>query len=115
MPTEDIGADEMRTLLRSRPERLEIIDVRTREEYVKLRIKGSRLIPAAELPARLDEVDWEKEVVFVCRSGKRSLFAAEMISAAGAKVKNLKFGIFECTKGGTGEFLEGSDVGTEGG
>lgn len=108
MPVEDLGAEDLRGLLRERPEEVEIIDVREPKEFDIVRIRGSKLIPMKELPGRLREIDWGKQVVFVCRSGKRSQLIAQMASAAGAEVKNLRYGIFECFRTGTGEFLEGS-------
>lgn len=108
MAIEEIGAEELRSLLRERPEELEIIDVREEKEFNIVRIKGSKLIPMNDLPRRVAEIDWNREVVFVCRSGKRSQLIAGMASAGGADVKNLSFGIFECFKDGKGEFLEGS-------
>ena len=108
MAIEEIRADDLRRLLRERREDLEIIDVRGEKEFEIVRIRGSKLIPMNELPRRADEIDWSREVVFVCRSGKRSQLIAGMASAGGADVRNLSFGIFECIKDGKGEFLEGS-------
>ena len=105
MAIENIEAEGLRRLLRERPEEIEIIDVRTRGEFEKVHIRGSRLIPMGELPGRMGEIDWKKDVVFVCRSGKRSQLMAKMASAGGAEVKNLLFGIFECLRDGKGEFL----------
>jgi rhodanese-related sulfurtransferase len=113
MPVENISAEDLRTILRERRGDAEIIDVRSREEYELVRVRGSRLIPMDELPGRMGEIDWDKEVVFLCRSGKRSQFIARMAAAAGAEVKNLTFGIYECFKDGKGEFLEGSQGGIE--
>lgn len=113
MPIEQINAEALRTILRKRGGEAEIIDVRSREEYETVRIRGSKLIPMDELPGRMGEIDWEKEVVFVCRSGKRSQLVAGMAAAGGAEVKNLSFGIYECFKDGRGEFLEGSSGGVE--
>ena len=113
MAVENITAEGLRAILREMREEAEIIDVRSREEYERVRIKGSRLIPMDELPARMGEIDWKKVVVFVCRSGKRSQLVAAMAAAAGAEVKNLAFGIYECFKDGRGEFLEGSQGGVE--
>lgn len=113
MAIEEIGAEDLRRLLRERPDELELIDVREEKEFEIVRIKGSKLIPMNDLPRRVDEIDWSREVVFVCRSGKRSQLIAGMAAAGGADVKNLSFGIFECFKDGKGEFLEGSSLHTE--
>ena len=108
MAVKDIGAEDLRRLLRDDPDSVEIIDVREAAEFEQVRIRGSRLIPMNEIPGRLGEIDWTKEVVFVCRSGKRSQLTARLASAGGGEVKNLRYGIFECFRDGRGEFLEGS-------
>jgi rhodanese-related sulfurtransferase len=107
MAIENIAAEDLRDLLRERPEEIEIIDVRSREEYDALHIKGSKLIPMDELPQRAHEIEWRKEVIFVCRSGRRSRVTAELASATGVPVKNLRLGILECLNGGERVFLEG--------
>jgi len=113
MAIEDIRAEQLRTLIRENSEDLEIIDVREPQEYEAVHIRGSKLIPLNELSARFQEIDFEKNVVFVCRSGRRSQLVANMVAATGQDVKNLRFGVYECFKDGRGEFLEGSEGGPE--
>ncbi len=113
MAIRDLQAEDLRRVLREHPERLEIVDVRRPEEFEVIRIRGSKLIPIEELGSRFDEIDWGKEVVFVCRSGARSRLVANVASASGRDVANLRFGIFECFRDGRGEFLEGSRGGVE--
>lgn len=114
MAIQDIQAGDLRELIRNKKDQIEIIDVRQPEEYEVIHIRGSKLIPLGELQSRINEIDWKKEVVFVCRSGSRSKMAA-MLSAGGRpacpvgrEVKNLEYGIFECQADGKGEFLETS-------
>jgi rhodanese-related sulfurtransferase len=106
MAVKNIRAEDLRELLRQGPDRIEIIDVRGKEEFEEVRIRGSKLIPLDDLPRRVAEIDWDKEVVFVCRSGRRSRLVAAMAAASGAEVKNLRFGILECFQDGGGEFVE---------
>ena len=113
MAVEDIRAEELRGMLRENPGGVEIIDVRNRDEYEAVHIRGAKLIPLGELSSRFGEIDWGKKVVFVCRSGKRSQLVAGMAAAAGREVKNLRFGVYECFKDGRGEFLEGSQGAAE--
>lgn len=110
MAVENIQAEDLRNLLRRRPEEVEIIDVRGKEEFEKVRIRGSKLISLEELPQRITEIDWDKEVVFVCRSGRRSQLVAGMAAASGAEVKNLRFGIYECFKDGEGSLSKARGV-----
>ena len=94
MSVKDINVADLKKLLQDR-DKVEIIDVRQKEEYDIVRIKGSKLIPMEELPERLDEIDWNKNVVFVCRSGSRSKMMAYIVGA-GKEIKNLSYGIYEC-------------------
>lgn len=103
MPIEDITCDKCRELL-GRKEDLEIIDVREPNEYEVIRVRHSKLIPLRELSSRLDEINWDKEVVFICRSGNRSRSAAQAVALRGKSVKNLSGGLCGCYgKGGCDE------------
>jgi len=101
----DIRAEELREMLKTKKDQLEIIDVREQDEYDAVHIKGSKLIPMGEIQARIGEVDWNKEVVFICRSGSRSKMAA-YITGDGHEIKNLRYGIYECFADGKGKHLE---------
>jgi rhodanese-related sulfurtransferase len=105
MSVQDIHANDLRELIKNKKDNLEIIDVRQSDEYQIIHIKGSKLIPMGEIQARIDEIDWDKEVVFVCRSGSRSKLVASLI-AVGREVKNLRYGIHECYADGKGGNLE---------
>jgi glyoxylase-like metal-dependent hydrolase (beta-lactamase superfamily II)/rhodanese-related sulfurtransferase len=75
---------------------VQLIDVRDRDEYDGPlgHIAGARLVPMAELPARLAEIDRSRPVVTVCRSGTRSAQAAVLLGKAGiAEVANLAGGM----------------------
>lgn len=75
---------------------LQIVDVREREEFEGPlgRINGAMLIPMAELPLRLGEIDRSRPVVTVCRSGTRSAQAAILLAKAGINdVANLAGGM----------------------
>lgn len=104
-PVDHISGAALKSMLVHNRDGVEIIDVREPAEHQQIRIKGSRLIPMQSLMGRLHEIDWNKEVVFVCRSGSRSGMMANMAAAQGKKVKNLRSGILECYQGGR-EHLE---------
>jgi sulfur dioxygenase len=75
---------------------VQLVDVRERSEYDGPlgHIAGARLVPMADLPARLAELDRERPVVTICRSGTRSAQAAVLLAKAGcAKVANLAGGM----------------------
>lgn len=80
-----------------------IIDVREASEYHGElgHIKGSKLVPMAEIPASLDSLEAfrDKEIILVCRSGVRSTTAAAILKGLGfAHVKNLKDGMLAWNK-----------------
>ena len=102
----NISADELRNLIKTQKDKLEIIDVREPDEYKLIHIKDSKSIPMREFQSRLNEIDWDKEVVFLCRSGSRSRAITEALSRAGKDISNLQFGIAECFIEGKGENLE---------
>jgi adenylyltransferase/sulfurtransferase len=70
-----------------------VLDVRQPHEH-KLCNLGGVLIPLGELPARMRELDADREIVAFCRTGGRSARAVEFLLDAGfKKVWNLKGGI----------------------
>jgi rhodanese-related sulfurtransferase len=75
-------------------EPLTIIDVRQPEEYRNGHIPGAVLIPMGEIPDRMDEIRRHGEVIFVCRSGRRSGLVCEYLQEQGfSNVKNLEGGM----------------------
>jgi len=70
-----------------------IVDVRTKEEYASGHIPGSILIPVVEFAGRVNELEG-RDVLLVCRSGKRSTIAARTLLLEGYKGK-----IYELNKG----------------
>jgi adenylyltransferase/sulfurtransferase len=79
-----------------RGEDFDILDVRNVEEWQICHIEGARLIPSGELPARVGELDSDREIVVHCKGGGRSSKAVALLRDAGfRKVKNLRGGIKE--------------------
>lgn len=70
-----------------------LIDVRTAEEFAEGHIAGAMNMPLDAFdPARVPQVEG-KQTVLYCRSGKRSLAAAEMLAAATGSAAHLAGGI----------------------
>ena len=65
-----------------------IVDVRTREEYVKNHIKGAINIPLYDIEFYTDFLK-DKEIFLYCDSGKRSKAAAEKLRDKGINAKVL--------------------------
>lgn len=73
-----------------------IVDVREPAEFTDVlgHIRGAQLVPLSQLAARAGELDCERPVVAVCRSGARSAQATVLLQKAGfKKVANLAGGM----------------------
>lgn len=62
---------------------VQIIDCRELNEWNEAHIDGTILMPLDTIGQRLGELDKSRRVIVVCRSGRRSLFAANQLIAAG--------------------------------
>ncbi len=73
---------------------MQLLDVREAWEFDVAHIAGARLIPLAELPSRLRELDAARPVIVYCHHGVRSWHAACFLEQNGfAEVYNLAGGI----------------------
>lgn len=71
-----------------------IVDVREPHEWVAGHAPSARHVPMHELPARLDEIPTEGEVVIACRVGARSAQVTAWLRAQGREnVANLAGGM----------------------
>ncbi|KFZ40670.1 hydroxyacylglutathione hydrolase [Thermoactinomyces vulgaris] len=80
------------------PEQYVVVDVRTDEEYQEGHIPGAAHIPYDEMENRFHELEHAKDkpILLVCRSGRRSVIAAEVLSQKGfEQLFNLKGGMLE--------------------
>jgi len=85
---------DARTLDRRRKNNsLQLIDVRSPDEWVEGHVPGAIHIPLAALPDRLGEVDAGAPIVVHCQAGGRSAIAASYLKSHGRQsVANLKGG-----------------------
>lgn len=60
-----------------------VLDVRTVEEWNEFHVTNSMFIPLDQLPARLNEVPRDRQIVVVCRSGNRSQQGRDILRNAG--------------------------------
>lgn len=89
----EIGVKELDERL-NKGEAITLIDVRERHELQISNLEEAKLIPLGELAGRISELDSNKEIVLLCRTGTRSARALELLAGAGfRKMKNLKGGI----------------------
>ncbi len=74
--------------LRSRQQagdRLLLVDVREQWEYEICRIEGAQLIPMRTIPANLQALDGDEDVICYCHHGQRSLDVAAWLRAQGVE------------------------------
>lgn len=84
---------------------LQLVDVREAAEFAAGRLAGARLIPQGQLGRRARELDRNRPVVLLCRSGKRSVEASKTLAAMG-------FADVACLDGGLTAW-ESADLPTE--
>ncbi len=78
-----------------------MLDVREQWEYDEGHIPGVTLIPMGEIPARLEEIPTDKEVIVTCRSGNRSAQVANFLRQNGLEnIHNMSGGIIDWESAG---------------
>jgi rhodanese-related sulfurtransferase len=71
-----------------------LVDVREPWEFAHCRIEGSRLIPLQTIPAHVDELPRDQDLVLVCHHGNRSQRVAQWLEQAGfSRLFNLRGGV----------------------
>lgn len=74
---------------------LKLIDVREVEEVEAGHIPGIINIPLSVLETRIPELDKSEKYIVVCRSGKRSGMATQLLESHGFNVTNMVGGMLE--------------------
>ena len=96
-PIEDLSPHQLRQFIQDNHESAyRLIDVRQPGEYEQDHIPGARLVPLPNLSQSLDDLAGDKDLVFYCRSGGRSLAAAAMVEeeqVSQGRIFNLRGGI----------------------
>lgn len=80
------------------PENAAILDVREDDEWVLGRAAGAMHIPLGQLPDRFEELDPDTDYYVICRTGGRSMRAADFLVNRGYSALNVA--------GGSGAWLE---------
>ena len=90
----EFDAQQLEHYLKNNDSRPLLLDVRQQWEYDICRIAGSLLIPMAQIPAELNELDKDRETVVICHHGIRSRQIGYYLEQAGFdNVINLKGGV----------------------
>ncbi|MEW6720746.1 MAG: rhodanese-like domain-containing protein [Thermodesulfobacteriota bacterium] len=94
-PVSTMTAEEVRDFLRNRSaDSLNLVDVRQPHEYEAGHLPGAVLMPLAEIPNRLGELDRSRPTITYCGAGVRSRAAASILEEAGfSPVSSMSGGI----------------------
>ncbi|MBM6993828.1 MAG: rhodanese-like domain-containing protein [Prevotella sp.] len=98
---QSVGADQFEQSIVA--DSVQLVDVRTAEEYAEGHIayaENNDVQQPTFKAKALQTLQKDKPVYVYCRSGKRSLVAANILAEAGFKVVNLRGGIMEWADGG---------------
>jgi len=94
---EDITAEQLKQFIKSQKEKdYVLVDVRQPAEYTSAHIPGAKFIPLNELVSDFSGLPQDRDLIFYCHSGGRSLAAASMASeemVTDNKIYNLTGGI----------------------
>lgn len=78
---ENISVNEAKNMILT--EEVNVVDVRTPQEYEEGHVPNSTLLPLQELEDRYAELNPEDKLVIICRSGNRSAQASEFLISKG--------------------------------
>ncbi|MCL6604934.1 MAG: rhodanese-like domain-containing protein [Paenibacillus sp.] len=76
-----------------RGENLILLDVREPMEWAEGHLPNAKHIPLGQLIERQHELDPEREIIVMCRSGSRSGLGCELLSERGFHVVNMTGGL----------------------
>ena len=100
-------------MVQDRRGELQILDVREDEEWAAGHIDGAVHIPLGQLPERIGELDEERPVVTVCRSGGRATKAADLLTSSGRRAAVMDGGMQRWAREGLpSSAADGSSPGT---
>lgn len=90
----EVDALELARWLKEKGEPFRVIDVRQANEFAQGTVPRAEAVPLNTLPLKLNELDPQETLVFVCRSGARSAQACMFLQQQGFQnVYNLRGGM----------------------
>ena len=96
---ETITAEELQKRLTSTEVKPLLVDVREPNEFDAVHIEGALLAPLGSVAKDMASVDKNREIVLVCRSGRRSGLAYEILAERGfTSLKNMQGGMIAWEK-----------------
>ena len=88
----------------------QLVDIREDYEYAAGHIEAARHVELQALPAQADTLDRERPLIFQCRSGARSLMAAQAFRQAGFQAYSMSGGLVQWAGEGRPMAPEGAAV-----
>lgn len=82
------------------PDDAVLLDVREDYEWVAGHAEGALHIPLDQLPDRLEELDPDQDLFVICRTGGRSLRAAQWLTGLGYSAINVAGGMDQWLEAG---------------
>ena len=79
-----------------------LVDVRQPEEYEAGHVPGAKLIPLADVVARVQEIPLDRPVYVICQTGARSQRAADFYRSQGVDAYNVAGGTKAWVEAGHG-------------
>ena len=71
---------------------IDIVDIRSEEEFKRGTIDGAINLPIEEIPARIDELEKEKTIYVLCHTGEKSKGITEELTKQGFTACNVEGG-----------------------
>ncbi len=97
----EVDASELAQRLHAQSDDIHVIDVREMNEYTAGTMPGAKAIPMATVPVRMNELEQDKELVVICRSGARSAQVCMFLQQQGFEnVFNLRGGLMSWARNG---------------
>ncbi len=69
-----------------------LLDVREPSEFEEVHAEGARLMPLSSFQQEYEQLDQDRDIVVICRSGARSAQAAQFLLQQGYNAVNLQGG-----------------------
>lgn len=96
----DVPEIDIAEASRRHAEGVPVIDVREPHEYIEGHVPGAPLIALGSIPDRVADVPSRGEVLIICRSGVRSMKAAEFLRTQGIEAVNVAGGTMSWIEAG---------------
>jgi rhodanese-related sulfurtransferase len=77
-----------------------LLDVREEDEWQRGHAPGAQHIPMGDVPARMDEIDPDKDLFVICHAGGRSRRVAQYLQRNGYEPVNVDGGMLAWAQAG---------------